>query len=80
MLSGIDAAEAAGLAPIKINTGPARLCALPGARGKFGFIAPMSWHFCSSCNRLRLTADGKIGSCLFSNDEMDIKTPLRRGA
>jgi cyclic pyranopterin phosphate synthase len=40
----------------------------------------MSWHFCGSCNRLRLTADGKIRSCLFSNDEMDIKTPLRRGA
>jgi cyclic pyranopterin phosphate synthase len=150
VLSGIDAAEAAGLAPIKINTvvmrgvnddeisdladltfskpyhvrfielmpfqhthfgdydqlhvpigeiirkipgiehvrvypnldnaGPARLCALPGAEGKIGFIAPMGWHFCGSCNRLRLTADGKIRSCLFSNVEMDIKTPLRSGA
>jgi len=66
--------------PILDNPGPARLCALPGARGKIGFIAPMSWHFCSSCNRLRLTADGKIRNCLFSNVEMDIKTLLRRRA
>ena len=62
------------------NPGPARLYALPGAKGKIGFIAPMSWHFCGACNRLRLTADGKIRSCLFSNDEMDIKTLLRHGA
>jgi len=66
--------------PILDNPGPARLCALPGAKGKIGFIAPMSWHFCGSCNRLRLTADGKIRNCLFSNDEMDIKTLLRHGA
>jgi len=66
--------------PILDNPGPARLCALPGAKGKIGFIAPMSWHFCGSCNRLRLTADGKIRSCLFSNVEMDIKTLLRRRA
>ena len=39
-----------------------------------------SLAFCGSCNRLRLTADGKIKSCLFSNDEMNIKAPLRRGA
>jgi cyclic pyranopterin phosphate synthase len=76
-IPGIDCAR---VNPILDNPGPARLCALPGAKGKIGFIAPMSWHFCGSCNRLRLTADGKIRSCLFSNDEMDIKTPLRRGA
>ncbi len=62
------------------NSGPARLCSLPGAKGKIGFIAPMSWHFCGSCNRLRLTADGKIRSCLFSNVELDIKTLLWRNA
>jgi cyclic pyranopterin phosphate synthase len=60
--------------------GPARLCRLPGAVGKVGFIAPISWHFCGSCNRLRLTADGKIKTCLFSQEEIDIKTPLRTGA
>ena len=76
-IPGIDCAR---VNPILDYPGPARLCALPGAKGKIGFIAPMSWHFCGSCNRLRLTADGKIRSCLFSNDEMDIKTPLRRGA
>jgi len=76
-ISGIDCAR---VNPIRDNPGPARLCALPGAKGKVGFIAPMSWHFSGSCNRLRLTADGKIRSCLFSNDEMDIKTLLRHGA
>jgi molybdenum cofactor biosynthesis enzyme MoaA len=45
-----------------------------------GFIAPISWHFCGSCNRLRLTAEGKIKTCLFSQEEIDIKTPLRDGA
>ena len=75
-IPGMDRAR---VFPLLDNPGPARLCALPGARGKIGFIAPMSWHFCGSCNRLRLTADGKIRSCLFSNVEMDIKTPLRRG-
>jgi cyclic pyranopterin phosphate synthase len=62
------------------SCGPARLCRLPGAIGKVGFIAPISWHFCDSCNRLRLTADGKIKTCLFSNEEIDIKTALRNGA
>ena len=77
MIPGIDNAR---VNPILENPGPARVCALPGAIGKIGFIAPMSWHFCGSCNRLRLTADGKIRNCLFSNDEMDIKTLLRSGA
>jgi cyclic pyranopterin phosphate synthase len=62
------------------SCGPAKLCKLPGAAGKVGFIAPISWHFCGSCNRLRLTADGKIKTCLFSREEIDIKTPLRTGA
>ena len=66
--------------PAADSYGPARLCRLPGAVGKVGFIAPISWHFCSSCNRLRLTADGKIKTCLFSQEEIDIKTPLRDGA
>ncbi len=76
----IPGIESARVDPFLDNPGPARLCALPGARGKIGFIAPMSWHFCGSCNRLRLTADGKIRNCLFSNKEMDIKALLRRGA
>jgi len=70
----------AQIEPPADSYGPARLCRLPGAAGKVGFIAPISWHFCSSCNRLRLTADGKIKTCLFSSEEIDIKTPLRTGA
>ncbi|MGD9225766.1 MAG: GTP 3',8-cyclase MoaA [Desulfobacterales bacterium] len=66
--------------PSTDSYGPARLCRLPGAVGKVGFIAPISWHFCGSCNRLRLTADGKIKTCLFSREEIDIKAPLRTGA
>ena len=66
--------------PATDSYGPARLCRLPGAAGKIGFIAPISWHFCGSCNRLRLTADGKIKTCLFSQEEIDIKAPLRTGA
>jgi cyclic pyranopterin phosphate synthase len=60
--------------------GPARLCSLLGAVGKVGFIAPLTRHFCGSCNRLRLTADGKLRTCLFSEEEMDLKEPLRAGA
>ncbi len=70
----------AHVGPALETSGPARLCTLPEARGKIGFIAPMSWHFCGSCNRLRLTADGNIRTCLFSETEIDVKTPLRNGA
>ena len=68
------------LEPAGPSSGPARLCSLPGALGKIGFIAAMSWHICGSCNRLRLTADGKLRACLFSDEEVDIKGPLRAGA
>ncbi|NIQ91177.1 MAG: GTP 3',8-cyclase MoaA [Deltaproteobacteria bacterium] len=68
------------LEPVAESSGPARLCSLPGAQGKVGFIAPLSYHFCGSCNRLRLTADGNLRTCLFSEKEVDIKGPLRAGA
>ncbi len=76
-ISQIDRVQ---IEPATDSYGPARLCKLPGAVGKVGFIAPISWHFCGSCNRLRLTADGKIKTCLFSREEIDIKTLLRTGA
>ena len=60
--------------------GPAQVYSLPGAKGKVGFIAPLSRHFCGVCNRLRLTADGQIKPCLFSDDEIDLKVALRKGA
>ena len=44
-----------------------------------GFISPLSRHFCSKCNRLRLTADGKLRPCLFSDEEYDLRTALREG-
>ncbi len=59
--------------------GPAKLYKLPDAMGILGFISALSNHFCGSCNRLRLTADGKLRPCLFSETEIDIKAPLRSG-
>lgn len=60
--------------------GPSRNYRIKGAVGVIGFISPLSDHFCGYCNRLRLTADGKIRPCLFSNIKVDIKTPMRNGA
>ncbi|GBD95980.1 cyclic pyranopterin monophosphate synthase [bacterium BMS3Abin06] len=60
--------------------GPSRNYRLKGAAGIIGIISPLSDHFCGFCNRLRLTADGKIRPCLFSREEIDIKTPMRNNA
>jgi cyclic pyranopterin phosphate synthase len=43
-------------------------------------ISPVSQHFCPSCNRLRLTSDGKLRTCIFSDRETDLRRPLRQGA
>ena len=59
--------------------GPASYYAFPGAQGTVGFISPVSNHFCKECNRVRLSSDGKLRTCLFSDDELDIKTALRTG-
>jgi cyclic pyranopterin phosphate synthase len=55
----------------------ARYYRYPGAPGRVGFISPLSRHFCSDCNKLRLTADGRLKTCLHSNREIDIKPALR---
>jgi cyclic pyranopterin phosphate synthase len=60
--------------------GEARVYRLPNARGTVGFISPVSAPFCASCNRVRLTADGTLRLCLLKDGELDLKTPLRRGA
>jgi GTP 3',8-cyclase len=52
---------------------------IPGHQGTFAVISTMSAHFCGDCNRIRLTADGKMKNCLFSKDEVDLLTPLRNG-
>jgi GTP 3',8-cyclase len=51
-----------------------------GGRGELGFINPVSDPFCSACDRIRLTADGQLRTCLFSRREWDMKKPLREGA
>ncbi len=61
------------------GNGPAKYFRLPKAKGTIGFITPVSEHFCFNCNRLRLTADGKLRPCLLSDYEVDLKTPLRSG-
>ena len=66
------------IAPCRGN-GPARYRAIAGARGSIGFITPMSHTYCASCNRVRLTADGRLRTCLFGEHEVDLRTPLRAG-
>jgi cyclic pyranopterin phosphate synthase len=58
----------------------ARVYRFADGRGKIGFINPVSEPFCSDCNRIRLTADGRLRTCLFSLNETDLRTPLRDGA
>ncbi len=60
-----------------LGWGPARYFEFPGAQGTVGFISPLSRHFCGECNRVRLTADGKLRPCLFSDDEYDVRAALR---
>ncbi len=68
------------LVPVRVRrNGPAKYYRLPDAEGVIGFISAMTHHFCKECNRLRLTADGKLRPCLFSETEIDLKTALRRG-
>jgi cyclic pyranopterin phosphate synthase len=59
--------------------GPAVRYRLEGGRGTLGLISPVSRHFCDACNRLRLTADGRLRSCLFSDREIHLKPALRNG-
>ncbi|GBD19201.1 GTP 3',8-cyclase [bacterium HR27] len=59
---------------------PARVYRIPGAKGTIGFISPVSEPFCAFCNRIRLTADGKLRLCLLRADEVDIRELVRSGA
>jgi cyclic pyranopterin phosphate synthase len=60
--------------------GPARYYRVPGYRGTIGFIAGVSEHFCGACNRLRVTADGRLKNCLFSGREIDVRPLVGRPA
>ncbi len=61
-----------------VGVGPAEVFTFAKAKGKIGFIGAMSHHFCERCNRLRLTSDGRLRPCLFSDLEFDLKSILRR--
>uniref|UniRef100_A0A8B9LLP1 cyclic pyranopterin monophosphate synthase n=2 Tax=Astyanax mexicanus TaxID=7994 RepID=A0A8B9LLP1_ASTMX len=62
------------------ETGTAKAFRVPGFQGQLGFITSMSDHFCGSCNRLRITADGNLKVCLFGNSEVSLRDCLRSGA
>ncbi len=62
------------------GNGPARYFAAPGARGAVGVISPLSHDYCDRCNRVRLSADGRLRLCLFGDFEIDLREPLRAGA
>ena len=61
------------LEPFPADGGVAKLYRLPGAQGNIGLISPISAHFCAACNRIRITADGKIKPCLHSSEEISLK-------
>lgn len=61
----------------RVGGGPATIYRIKGALGSIGFISAVSKPFCKTCNRLRLTSDGKLRSCLLSGGELDIKDILR---
>lgn len=80
----IRLAELGTLTPFRksYGKGPARMYELKSPEGKIGavgFISPINHHFCDQCNRLRLTSEGKLRSCLLNDDETDLKSLMRGG-
>ncbi len=63
--------------PGPLGNGPAQYFQYQGAPGSVGVITPLSHNFCDRCNRMRLTADGFLRTCLFGTHQVDLKTPLR---
>ena len=75
-----EARKWAELEPCRTETpegGPARLFAIEGGLGRLGLITPMSNHFCATCNRLRITSDGRLRTCLFADKEYRLRGILR---
>jgi GTP 3',8-cyclase len=74
--------EGRGIQPVRGpgGNGPARYYAFPGAAGAVGVISPLSHDYCETCNRVRLSADGRLRLCLFGDHEIDLRTPTRSGA
>jgi len=80
MLARIGEREGLQAVPGPGGNGPARYFAFPGARGAVGVISPLSHDYCDTCNRVRLTADGRLRLCLFGDYHIDLRTPVRAGA
>jgi GTP 3',8-cyclase len=78
--AGLGALEPVAKGDAPGGWGPARYYRFDGAPGTLGVISPLSHHFCGECNRLRLTADGRLRMCLFCDDELDARTVLREGS
>ena len=75
-----EASEYAELTPVsehEPNSGPARMYQLDSGRGRLGVISPLTEHFCATCNRFRITSDGGLRTCLFSNREYRLRPILR---
>jgi cyclic pyranopterin phosphate synthase len=72
-LGGLEGAEG------PTGNGPAAYHRAAGAPGSVGVITPMTHTYCGACNRVRLTADGQLRTCLFGRHEVDFRGPLRRG-
>jgi cyclic pyranopterin phosphate synthase len=80
ILARIGERGALAPAPGPGGNGPARYFAFAGARGAVGVISPLSHDYCETCNRVRLSADGRLRLCLFGDNDIDLRTPLRAGA
>ena len=76
-IAALGALETGGGPPR--GNGPAAYYHFAGAAGSVGVITPMTHTYCGSCNRVRLTADGRLRTCLFGDHEIDLRTPLRAG-
>ncbi|MBV8151362.1 MAG: GTP 3',8-cyclase MoaA [Candidatus Eremiobacteraeota bacterium] len=74
--------EIGEIAPVEgpKGNGPARYFAFPGAKGAVGVISPLSHDYCERCNRVRLSADGRLRLCLFGDHHIDLRSPVRSGA
>ncbi|MEW6108000.1 MAG: GTP 3',8-cyclase MoaA [Nitrospirota bacterium] len=69
------------ITPVRVRkNGPSKYFRIKGAKGVIGFISALTHHFCEDCNRIRLTSDGKIRPCLFSETEIDLLSSIRRGS
>lgn len=77
--AGLGELEPVARAEAPGGWGPARYYRFSAALGTVGVISPLTRHFCRECNRLRLTADGKLRSCLFCDDDIDVRAVLREG-